>query len=71
MKEKIVFIGGHLVHKFGQPDIDNEDEISSEFLEKLNRGGLSVPTFSTVYFVHSAFKIQDRLKPERAVVEVI
>ena len=43
LKQKLVFIGGHLVHKFGDPDAVCEEEISTEFLDVLN----SMPTFST------------------------
>ena len=32
LKHKLVFIGGHLVHKFGDPDADYEEVISTEFL---------------------------------------
>ena len=44
--------------------IGDEDvnEVSSEFLDNLNRGGLSVPTMSTVFFVHNAYKLHDQAK---------
>ena len=45
LKHKLVFIGGHLVHKYGDPDADCEEEISTEILDVLNRGRLSMPTF--------------------------
>ena len=53
LKHKIFYIAGHFVHKFGKllPQSD-EEGISTEFLDDLNCGGLSVPTFSTVFFVH-------------------
>ena len=57
LKHKIVYIAGHLVHKYGK-DLDgsNEEEnITTEFLTELSRGGLSVPTLSTVHFVHVAY----------------
>ena len=43
--------------------IGDEDgnEVSSEFLDNLNRGGLSVPTMSTVFFVHNAYNLHDQL----------
>ena len=65
LKHKLVFIGGHLVHKFGDPDADCEEEMSTEFLDVLNRGGLSMPTFSTVHFVHSAFNLFEKMSSER------
>ena len=36
LKHKLVFIGGHLVHKCGDPDANCEEEISTEFLDVLN-----------------------------------
>ena len=35
---------------------------SPEFLDNLNRGGLSVPTMSTVFFVHNAYNLHDQTK---------
>ena len=42
--------------------IGDEDgnEVSSEFLDNLNRGGLSVPTMSTFFFVHNAYNLHDK-----------
>ena len=67
IKHKIVYIAGHLVHKFGKllPQSD-EEEISTEFLDELNRGGLSIPTLSTVFFVHVAQKTHEKLPPGKA-----
>ena len=44
--------------------IGDEDgnEVSSEFLDNLNRGGLIVPTMSTVFFVHNAYNLHDQAK---------
>lgn len=53
LKHKVVYIGGFLVHKHGHPDVD-EGEVSSEFLNELNRGSLSIHTLNTVFFVHCA-----------------
>ena len=63
LKHKVIFIGGHLVHKHGQPDLDVGECISSEFLDELNRGGLSMPTLSTTFFVHGSFKVMNSLPP--------
>ena len=65
LKHKLVFIGGHSVHKFEDPGADCEEEISTEFLGVLNRRGLSMPTFSTVHFVHSAFNLFEKMSSER------
>ncbi len=69
LKHKVVYLAGHLVHKYGDSTsmeeiIDDEDgnEGSSEFLDNLNRGGLSVPTMSTVFFVHNAYNLYDKTK---------
>ena len=60
LKHKVVYIGGFLVHKHGQPDVD-EGEVSSEFLNELNRGGLSIPTLNTVFFVHCAITAHENI----------
>ena len=65
LKHKLVFIGGHLAHKVGDPDTDCKEEISTEFLDVLNRGGVSMPTFSTVHFVHSAFNLFEKMSSEQ------
>ena len=65
LKHKVIFIGGHFVHKHGQPDLDVGECISSEFLDELNREGLSMPTLSTTFFVHGSFKVMNSLPPSR------
>ena len=45
LKHKIVYIAGHLVYKFREPNLDTGEEISSDFLETLNQGGLIMPTY--------------------------
>ena len=52
LRHKVVFIAGHLVFKYGKTDDENDEDISTEFLDELNRGGLKIPTISTVHFVH-------------------
>ena len=65
LRHKVVFIAGHLVHKYGTTDDENDEDISTEFLDELNRGGLSVPTISTVHFVHSAFSLVGKVDAPR------
>ena len=66
LKHKIVYIAGHLVHKFGKLlPASEEEEISSEFITELDRGGLSVPTLSTVFFVHTAHATHGKLPAEK------
>ena len=56
MKHKIIYIKGHLSKNYtGDEATEN---LSSEFLDELNGGGLSIPTLSTVFFVHSGVRIQ-------------
>ena len=38
LKHKIVYIAGHLMHKFGEFEADDEEEITSAFLDELNSG---------------------------------
>ena len=42
VKHKVVFIAGFLTYKHGEPS--EGEEVSSEFLLELNRGGLRLPT---------------------------
>ena len=64
LKHKIVYIAGHLAHKykgkFSEELYGDEDEISCEFLKNLDRGGLSVPTFSMVHFVYVGYLIYNK-----------
>ena len=67
LKHKVVYLAGYLVHKYGDSTSmkiidDDGNEVSSEFLDNLYRGGLSVPTMSTVFFVHNAYKMHDKIK---------
>ena len=53
------------MHKFEkQLPATEEDDISSEFTSELDRGGLSVPTLSTVFFVHVAHMTHGKLPTE-------
>ena len=60
LKHKVVFIGGFLILNHGQPDVD-EGEVSSEFLNELNRGGLSIPTLNAVFFIHCATSAHENI----------
>ena len=40
--------------------------LSSDFTQQLNRGGMSVPKLSTVYFVHSAVHIISKVSTPKA-----
>ena len=67
LKHKLVYIAGYIVYKFGDNTYMEVEEndcelLSSDFLDNLNRGGLSLPTLSTVYFVHTAYHIHANLK---------
>ena len=56
MKHKIIYIAGYLTKKYTGDDAT--ENVSSEFLDELNWGGFSIPTLSTVFFVHSGIHIQ-------------
>ena len=43
-------------------DEGDQDLLSTEFLDNLNKGGLSLPTLSTVYFVHTVYHLHQNLK---------
>ena len=69
-KEKSVFIAGFLTRKYRQAtgseaDVDDDSEpVSCAFLEELDRGGLTVPTVSTVHMVHYGTCLFDQLPEE-------
>lgn len=71
-KHKIIFVAGYLTRKYEpKPASDDDDDVqgprvSSEFITQLNRGGLSIPRLSTVYFVHSAVHILTKLSPPKS-----
>ena len=62
LKHKVVYIAGFLARSYDQ--IETE-VLSTEFLDELNRGGLSMPTFDTVYFVYCAIKLQEKIPQPR------
>ena len=64
LKQKVVYLGGFLSHKFKDPS-ENEENISAEFISVLNHGGLHVPILSTVYFVHCAINVHNELGKSR------
>lgn len=61
LKQKVVYIAGFLVHKYIETNVNEEEEISCEFISELNRGGLHLPTLTTVYFVHSAITLHSKI----------
>ena len=64
LKHKVVYIAGFLVHKHDQPEVNPEEETSSEFLNKLDRGGSTRPTLNTVFFVHCSVIIHQKIPEE-------
>ena len=65
LKHKIIYIAGHLIHKFGN-DEGEELLYSTEFIESLSRGGLTVPTLSATFLVHCAMRIRENIDPAKA-----
>lgn len=72
LKHKIIFVAGFLTRKYGtKSSCDNDNDaqeltVSSDFIKQLDRGGLSVPKLSTVFFVHSAVHVISQLSPVKA-----
>ena len=72
MKHKIIFVAGFVTRKHDtQSASDSDDDaqelnVSSEFTQQLDRGGLSIPKLSTVYLVHSAVYIISKLNTLKA-----
>ena len=70
LKHKVIFVAGFLTRKYGKEQISDDDDceaqdsqVLSEFTQQLDRGGLSMPKLSTVFFVHSAINITKQLSP--------
>ena len=67
LKQKVVYIAGFLFHKHFHQDKDSEEEsdddehVTSEFLEGLSRGGLRVPRLNMVFLVHSAIQLYGKI----------
>ena len=59
LKHKVIYIAGFLSRKYKINDAS--ESFSSDFLDSLNRGGLTVPTLNVAFFVHSAMEVYDRL----------
>lgn len=59
LKHTVVYVAGYLMRRFGTKHVDEVDEplVSSDFIQELNRGGLIIPTLSTVFFVLSAYHL--------------
>jgi hypothetical protein len=72
LKHKIIFVAGFLTRKYDTQSASYNDDdaqeltVSSDFTQQLNRGGLSLPKLSTVYFVHSAVHIISKLCQPKA-----
>jgi hypothetical protein len=72
LKHKIIFVAGFLTRKYDTQTASNNDDdaqeltVSSEFTQQLDRGGLSIPKLSTVFFVHSAVHVISKLSPPKA-----
>ena len=57
LKHTMVYVAGYLMRRFGTEHIDEADDepnVTSDFIKELDRGGLTIPTLATVFFVHSA-----------------
>ena len=64
LKHKVVYIAGFLSRKH-QPAFETDEVLSTEFLDELNRGGLSMPTLSTLHFVYCGMKLHELLPEAR------
>ena len=67
LKNKIVYVAGHLAHKCGKllHNVEDDDDISTEYLTELNWGGLHGPTLSIAFFVHSAYQAQLKVSSKK------
>ena len=60
LKHKVVFIAGY-ISRANNIDEGGQESVSTEFLDEYSRGGLSIPTLDTVYFVHCANRLHEFL----------
>ena len=68
LKQKVIYIAGYLSHKHSPMEQENETDeeyVTSEFLEQLNRGGLRVPTVNMVFLVHTAIHLHEKIDKSR------
>lgn len=68
LKDKVIYVAGFLTHRYGRSMASNPEEecsISSTFVQELDRGGLSLPTLSTAFFVHTAIHMDTVLSPSK------
>ena len=65
LKHKVIYIGGFLMQKINNEIETDENLVSSEFLEELNRGGLKIPTLNMEFLVYSAITLFDKLHESR------
>ena len=64
MKHTAVYIAEFLTRKHLR-FVETEEVLSTEFLDELYRGGLSMPTLATVNFVHCAMNLHESLSKTR------
>lgn len=58
LKHTVVYVAGYLMRRFGIKDDDEVDDelfVTSNFIQELRRGEMTIPTLATVFFVHSAY----------------
>ena len=53
------------MRKHVQPSENDEEGITSDYLEKLDKGGLQVPTLNMAFLLHSAMHIYEKLEEPR------
>lgn len=60
LKHTVIYVAGYLMRRFRIKHVDevvDEPFVTSDFIQELNRGGLTIPTLATVFFVHSAYHL--------------
>ena len=67
LKHKVVFIVGFLTYKHLGPG--EGDQVSSEFLQELDKGELRVPTLNTTCFVYIAINLIGKLREPKTDVK--
>ena len=64
LKHKAIYIAGYITNQT-KIEHDSEESVSCEFLDELNRGGLTLPTMATVFFVQCGMHAQNSITSPR------
>ena len=65
LKHKAIYIAGYVTKQTSFQTDDPEQSVSSDFLNELDRGGLTLPSIATVFFVQCGIHAQNTIDSPR------